>query len=422
LNILRITIILVLGYHYGDDLALQTFHSLGGWVLIFFGTLILLAISEKLLKTQIFSDKKGKCEHYDLKSSLGTFCNKCGRILKTSEVKMHKTDAAKIGAILIVSVLLTTIQAPVFALTQAKPIIVVNDQFSTEILPQISDYNLDFISREIDFEAKAKQDMSLIYLYTSYNQSKEPVKVTIEIASAKSSLHRWETCLITWPVAKGYQTKVSQIELKDFMLNENPPIIGRYFLFKYIDTNETQAVLYWYETATFTINSTSQQKHVKISLIAYPEDANSLSNIENQLLNMATYVVGYWQPIKTWSQITMIISQNGATLAIVTAAVLAGTLTLFFFETRAQKKADLNAYQKLSKPNKQIVDAILETEKTTTPTLEAIAAAYQKITGKQTSKEQLLKNISKLEKTNTIRGYVANIRDEPLQAWKTTLK
>jgi hypothetical protein len=421
LNILRITTILVLGYDYGEDFAFQIFHLLGGWILIFLGTLILLAISEKIFKTQIFTDKKDRCPQCNLKSPLEVFCSKCGRILKPPKIKLYKTDIAKISIISVCLILLASIQAPVFALTRAKPIVMVNNQFSTDVLPQIPDYNLDFSSRETEFEAKAKQDMSLIYLYTSYNQSKEPVKVAIEIASTKSSLHRWETCLITWPVSKGYQTKVTQIELKDIKLNENPPIISRYFVFTYIDTNETQAVLYWFETATFTINSTSQQKYVKISLIAYPEDTNNLSNIENQLVNIATYISNYWQPIKTWSQITMIISQNGATLALATTTVLVGTLILYALETKRQKRANTNAYQKLSKPNKQIVDAIIETEKTMTPTLEAIATTYQKITGKRISKEQLLKRISEIETTKIIKSCVANRQDEPLQIWKTAL-
>ena len=421
LNILRITTILVLGYYYGEDLAFQIFHLLGGWILIFLGTLILLAISEKIFKTQIFTDKKDRCPQCNLKLPLKSFCYKCSRILKPPKIRLYKTDIAKISIFTVCLILLASIQAPAFALTQAKPMVMVNNQFSTEVLPQIPEYNLDFSSRETEFEAKAKQDMSLIYLYTSYNQSKEPVKVAIEIASTKSSLHRWETCLITWPVSKGYQTKVTQIELKDIKLNENPPIISRYFAFTYIDTNETQAVLYWFETAIFTINSTLQQKYVKISLIAYAEDTTNLSNIENQLVNIATYISNYWQPIKTWSQITMIISQNGATLAIVTTIVLMGTLILYALETKRQKRANTNAYQKLSKPNKQIVDAIIETEKTMTPTLEAIATTYQKITGKRISKEQLLKRLTEIETTNTIKSYVANRQDEPQQIWKTAL-
>jgi len=38
-------------------------------------------------------------------------------------------------------------------------------------------------------------------------------------------------------------------------------------LFQYKTTITTQAAIYWRETATFTVNSTSRQEHGKISLI-----------------------------------------------------------------------------------------------------------------------------------------------------------
>jgi len=426
LNILRITIILTLGYHYGEDLALQVFHLLGGWILIFLGTLLLLFISEKIFKTKIFANPAQKCSQCNPKpQSNQSFCFTCGKILKPANIPIQKIDIVKIAVIAVSVILLMSIQAPVFALTQAHPIVVnvtpSGQQVSTEILPQLSNYSLSFWYRDTQFEQKAKQDMSLIYLYSPINQSKEPIWVTIEIASTISSLHRWEVCLITWPISKGYQPEATQIELKDVQLTQNPPIISRYFVFNYTKTNETQAVLYWYETAIFTVNSTSQQKHVKISLIAYPETPEDLSQIENQLVALATAITSYWQPIKMWSQITMLISENGVTLAAMSSTLIAVMIVLYTLETRRQRKANGNAYQKLSKPNRQIIDTVRETEKRTTPTLDNIATTYQKTTGKQINKKQLLKKLSEIENTGIVKSFVANKQDEPLQVWKTQI-
>jgi len=427
LNILRITIILTLGYHYGKELALQVFHLLGGWILIFFGTLLLLLISEKIFKTQIFAKPAEKCSQCSPKSqSNQSFCLACGKILKPANISLRKVDIVKIAAIAVSIILLMSIQAPVFALTQAHPIVVYEtpygQQVSTEILPQLStNYTLSFWGRDTEFEQKAKQDMSLIYLYMPINESKEPIWVTIEIASTISSLHRWEVCLITWPISQGYQPKVTQIELKDVQLTQNPPIISRYFVFTYPETNETQTVLYWYETAIFTVNSTSQQKHVKISLIAYPETLEDLPQIENQLVALATGITRYWQPIKMWSQITMLISENGITLTAASSTLIAAIIVLYTLETRRQRKANGNTYQKLSKSNRQIIDAIRETERTGTPTLDNIATTYQKTTGKQIYKRQFLKKLSEIEDTDIIESSVANMQDEPLQVWKTKL-
>jgi len=422
LNIVRITIILMLGYYYGEALALQVFHLLGGWILIFLGTLLLLTISEKIFKTKIFTSTAQKCSQCRSKSKTKQdFCTSCGRILKPSSMKISKVDMVKIAAIATSVIVLMSIQTPVFALTEASPIIVIDtpsgQQVSTTILPQVPDYTLTFWYRDTDFEEKAKQDMSLVYFYSPTNQSKEPMWVAIEIASTSSSLHRWETCLITWPLSKGYQPKVTQIELRDIQLTENPPIIGRYFAFQYVATNETQAVLYWYETATFTVNSTSQQKHVKISVITYPETIEDMPNIENQMIAIATAIANYWQPIKTWSQITMIISQNGANLAAVTSIMLIATLIFNHVENRKQKKTSTNVYQKLSTQHKQIVDAVREIEKTVKPTLDDIT----KTIGKRISKKQLLQELSELEKIGIIKSIISSQQDEPIKTWKTQI-
>ena len=426
LNIIRITIILILGYHYGEALALQAFHLLGGWVLIFLGTLLLLATSEKIFKTQIFTNPAPNCPRCTpTPKSNESFCLACGRIIKPQELIIHKIDVAKIAAITASIILLLSIQAPVFALTQGPPIVIINtpsgQQVSTDILPQISNYTLSFWYRDTQFEQKAKQDMSLIYLYSSINQSEDLIWVTIEMAPTLSTLHGWEKCLITWPLTHGKQPKVTQIELKDIQILENPPITSRYFAFNYTDTHMTQAVLYWYETATFTTNSTAKQEHVKISLIAYPQNTKDLPKIEDQLLSVAKEIAEYWQPIKTWSQITILISQNGITLTTITSTILIATIILYCLEKRKQRKANTNAYQKLSEPNRQIIDAVQKTEKTTLPTLNNIAKTYRKTTKKSIRKKRLLQKLLELEKTGLIESRIANKQDEPTQTWRTQI-
>ncbi|MGQ9551910.1 MAG: exosortase/archaeosortase family protein [Candidatus Bathycorpusculaceae bacterium] len=424
LNIIRITTILMVGYHYGEQLALQVFHLLGGWILIFIGTLLLLVAAEKILRAQIFTRSTAKCLQCNPNpQSHQTLCLACSRVLKPEETAIHKGDIIKVAAIGVCVILLMSIQAPVFALTQSPAIVVVKtpygEQFSTEILPELSDYTLQFAYRDTEFERIAKQDMSLAYLYTPKNESYKPVWVTIEMAQTRSSLHRWEACLITWPLQKGLQVRVSQIELKDITLMESPSIIGRYFVFQYIKTNQTQAVLYWYESATFAANSTFQQEHVKISLIAYPRSLEELPQIEDQLVALAKPIISYWQPIKTWSPIAAFISEKSVYLAGGTSMLLTATVILYALETERQRKANRNAYQKLSQANRQIIDAVRETEKTTTPTLDSISSAYQKATGQSIDNEKLLQKLAELERTGTVKRQIANKHDEPIQIWKT---
>jgi len=426
LNVLRITIILTFGYNYGEAPALEIFHLTGGPILIFIGTILLLAISEKIFKMRIFKNVQMECSNCQqpLKTE-DPSCLQCGRILRPPDIPMGKSDIAKIAVIALTVTLLFSIQTPVFALTSANPIILTTkpggQQFSTGILPEIPNYTLAFYYRDTQFEQRAKQDMSLVYVYHPRNESLEPIFVAFEIASTRQSLHRWEACLITWPLSKGYQPRVNQIELKDIRLNENPPIIGRYFAFAYKDTNETQVVLYWYETAIFTINQTSQQKHMKISLIAYPDGFDNLQQIENQLTETAKAIVNYWQPIKTWSQISMIISQNGATMAAGSVVIMFSAIILYVFQVKKQMAANRIAYQKLSKENQQIIDAVKEAEKRGMSTLANIVDAYEKIKQTHFSKIQILERLNTLEEIGIIKHTIASRNDEPVQIWKAKI-
>jgi exosortase/archaeosortase family protein len=424
LNIIRLTAILLIGYHLGEETALQTFHLLGGWMLIFLGTLLLLFVSEKIFKMQIFAKPAEKCLKCNPKNvTKQSFCHTCGRILEPRSAKLSRSGVMKIVAVVVSIVLLMSIQAPVFALTQSPATVIITtpsgQQVSTEILPEISGYELDFIYRDTNFEARAKQDMAIQYRYSPIDQLSEPIWVTIEIASTRSSLHAWEACLINYPIRQGDQPRVSKIELKDVQLVENPPIFGRYFVFQYTKTNETQAVLYWVEAATFAVNSTSKQKFAKISVIALPDSLENPTSLENQLQVFATAIANYWQPIKTWSYVALLLSQNGDKLMMLTTAMLAGIVVFYVFITRKKGKATLRTYEKLPKSSRQIVDVTHETEKKSISTLNNIALGCQNMTGQPLDKEQLLHELSAIEKARILQSVVTNRNDEPILVWKT---
>jgi exosortase len=422
-NIIRITTTVLIGYQYGENSALQTFHLLGGWAFTLIGTLLLLVISEKILKTQIFAKKLEECPQCSSKpQSNHNFCFTCGRI-KAVGGKIRKNELIKVFAIVASVLLLLSIQAPVFALTQSPAEVIINtpmgEQASTELFPSISGYNFQFAYRDTDFEEMAKNDMALAYIYTPKNESLKPIWIALEIASTRSTLHRWEGCLVNYPLQQGIKPKVEEIELSDIQLSENPPIISRYFAFRYTQTNATQAVLYWFESATFAINSTSQQKQVKISLIAYPDSVEELPKIKEQLLTIARPIVSYWQPVKMWSSVAVIMSQNGDRLVATTSTLLAAILIVYGLDAKRQRKINKSAYQKLSKGDKQMFDVIRETEKRATSTVHNIANLYCEVTGQIIDEDQLLQKLAELEKIGIIKSYIASKHDEPILIWKT---
>jgi len=425
LNIIRITTIILIGFYSNEEIALQLFHLLGGWFLILMGTFLMLLIAEKIFHTQFFAKPIQKCGECDTKPKTNqNFCFTCGRILKPVSIRLQRTDIIKITTIIISVILLISIQTPVFALTEGPAQVIIQtpagEQGNTQLLPQIEGYTLAFAYRDTDFEELARQDASLLYAYYPSDETKDPVWVGVEIGTSTSLLHNWETCLISWQLEHEKSALVTQLALKDIQIQQNPPIISRYFAFQWVKTNQTQVVLYWFETARFMTNGTAQQKNIKISLITYPPTPQNLTEAEN-LLSFATAIVEHWQPIKTWMQISVILSQNGAYLAAITTIFLAVLIVLYIIEKIKQIKANANAYQKLSKPTKQIIDIVIKTQKATKPTLSAIAAKYKNRTGESIEKEELFHRISEAEKTGIIKSCIASNQDEPIQIWKAQM-
>jgi exosortase len=426
LNIIRITTIITIGFYSNEETALQLFHLLGGWFLILMGTLLLLLIAEKIFRTQFFTKPVQKCEECNPKpKTKHNFCFTCARILKPASIRLQKTDIIKMTTILVSVILLISIQSPVFALTEGPAQVIIQtpagQKGNTQLLPQIEGYALSFVYRDTEFEELSRQDASLLYAYYPLDKTKDPVWVGVEIGTSTSLLHSWEKCLISWRIEHDKTAIVRELDLKDIQLQENPPIISRYFAFQWVETNQTQVVLYWFGTARFITNGTDQQKNIKISLITYPDTPQNLMEAENLLRSFAPAIVEYWQPIKTWTQTSLVISQNGAYLAAITAVFLAVLIVLYLIEKIKQMKANTNAYTKLSKPTKQLIDIVIKTQKTTTPTLSAIAATSKNETGESIEKEELFHRISEAEKTGIIKSHIASNQDEPIQIWKAQM-
>jgi hypothetical protein len=215
---------------------------------------------------------------------------------------------------------------------------------------------------------------------------------------------------------------VTQLELKDIQILQNPPIIARYFAFQYTKTNQTQIVLYWYETSTFTTNTTSQQKHVKISLIAYPKTPEETPTIEDQLLPVAEAIANYWQPIKAWTQIALTISQNGPTLTAATATLLAITLAYQKLQKRQERKSTLKLYNKLAlREERPILQAIHQASQKGKSTANRIASHYRKLTGKPIKLELLIEKLREAENVGLIKKDITSGEDEPIITWKSRI-
>jgi len=425
LNVFRVTIVLLLGYNYGAQLALDTFHLFGGLALTILGAVLLLAVLEGVFETQIFlrggtTQPCNECQSRT--NNQEDFCYNCGRLLQYPKMRLKGTEIAKILAALIAVSLLIWIQVPAFAVTQGPAKLLLKtptgEQGNTEILPQIADYYLSFILRDSNFENKSHQDASLMYLYSHQNHTKENVWVGIEVAQTRSSLHRWEVCRIIWPTTHGYDPSVRQLDLRDIQILENPPIVARYFAFQYKGSNVTQVVLYWFETSSLILDDTLQQKQVKISLISYPRSPQEIQETEDDLRDFALAIAGYWQPTKTWTKIALTISKNGLTMSTISAALLVCVIVIAVTDVIKRRKTITRTYSKLPDEARQIVDAIQKIEKNSVATIQNIAATSSDTS---TDLKTLNGQLIRAEEAGLISPQITNRNDEPIQSWKSNV-
>jgi exosortase len=424
LNILRVTLIIVIGYYSGPDLALNIFHLLGGWTLILLGTLVLILTAEKVFKIQIFRRNLETCTH-PLKEKEGKYCLQCGKILKNHPLYLTKKDILKLGSIVMISILLLSIQVPVFALTKGSTEVFIKkpsgEEAVAKILPEIEGYELRFSYRDEAFEKISGQNASIFYQYFPKGNSKQIIWVGLEISTTKGNLHPWEVCLITWPQTHGGQATVNQLDLRDIRLFDNPPITARYFAFHEKGSNVTQVILYWYTQSIFKTESGYQQKWSKISVIEYTINPNNYKTVEEDILPISKAIANYWQPIASWSWVALSIAQNGLTLILITLFLIAGSFSYYLYHEYNRRKTIKGLYERINYlEDRGIIDAIKALRKEIASETK-IKSKYDEITKKDINLNTINDKLVLAEKSGIIRRKMISINDEPYIIWKSNI-
>jgi len=421
LNITRLVATVLVGYYFGEATALSVFHVFGGWILVFIGTLLLLASFQRVFGVDLVpkpSRECQTCEKLDPPADSG-FCFNCSRLLRSPAASFGRTDIARVLAVLAATILITAVQMPIL-LTKEHAELMVNtpsgQAFSTEILPQMDNYSLAYVMRDVEFERYAKQDLSLIYSYVPDNWSEDTIWVMLEIASIRSSLHRTEACLMEWYAAG---ERVEELVQRDYQLLDNPPVVGRFCVFHYTRSETNQTLIYWIQTSIFSINSTIVEKYVKISLVTYPTSLDQVSISESRLLSLATSVMDYWRPVNQWSQVALLLSNNRYVFILLPLSLLVGTVLYVVFQRVRDKRADVLAYQKLPQRHRQVVNVINQVQVSSPATFGNIWSAYGKITGQLIERQEFQNMLLAVEKTGVVKGGFVSIDDYPFKVWKT---
>ncbi|MHA2345697.1 MAG: exosortase/archaeosortase family protein [Candidatus Hodarchaeales archaeon] len=416
LNVFRIVVIVIIAFYFGPTLALDIFHVFGGWALIFVGVVILFSLSERVLKIRLFRKKRIDCDHDE--SYLDT-CTKCGQVLRFSQIHLSNYFQVKSILIFLVIIILLTIQVPVFVFSE-KGAEVSSLGLSSEtpgtILPKINGYELDFSYRDSEFERISGQDASLMYMYRPDNHSKPIIWVGLEIGKTKAILHSWEGCLITWPSFQGEEVKVTQLDLRDIRLNENPPLTARYFAYYWHNSLEAQVVLYWYTASVFQTPNGFQEKYVKISVIEYPVEPSYFQTAEIDIHPIAQEIANYWEPTNKWTQMALIIAKNGSTLLFFILSTFVGISAYIIILQRNRRKKIMTLISRLEDPLEKDLLEILSKDHVV-KTLPVLTSKLKKV---QNSLDGniIYEKLTQAEKTGLVKRKISNIHDDPYLSWE----
>ncbi len=164
---------------------------------MFIGVLLLLAITDKVFKKPKPPQPCPTCNPTPTNPA-ETFCPNCGKLFKHPKTKLNKADITKIAGIAIILIMLLSIQAPVFALTQGPAQVIIQTPSGTQVntanslLPNMAGYNLSYVYRDTAFEQESGDDAALVYAYNSPNETASTVWVAVQIAASVTSEHQWE--------------------------------------------------------------------------------------------------------------------------------------------------------------------------------------------------------------------------------------
>ncbi len=319
LNISRIIILIAIGYYYNANLALKIFHLIGGGLVIFLGTLLLLYFLQSIFKTKIFSDDN-VIDHNHL--IITDHCVKCGLI----DVKLNHTlkniDAIKFFSIIVIIVAPMLFNTQVYNLTTATSQVLLDDTNLPDVLinllPIIPDYNLDLIYRDVYYQNLTDQDAALMYKYSTNVTEKPDFWVGVSIANSIGELHAWDTCIIP-SIRNGYGTQYS---LHDIILLDNPTISARFFSFKEHNRRDIQVTLFWFSRSVFQTNLGYNKKWVMFSVIRTIDKPELVDETEESLIPIGQNIASYWNPMDKWSDTGLILVRMAPTIILSALSIL----------------------------------------------------------------------------------------------------
>ena len=483
LNALRISIILLLWYHYGEQVS-ETFHAMSGSIMAVPGTLAILIIGERLLKVRISiagsrSDAGSKgCEYCQTSRSMNEHvCFICSRLLASI-----KLDGRSIARFFLIAVIVASMFAVNASQVQAQSSLASRvaafDMLSIDgrekdtvgiFLPEIDGYRLEYSYRDQRVEKVLRQDAALAYRYVKLepSTSKEDgtpaeirrlmqpsVYAAVQISTGK---HRWEDSMLIYPSKVGRPT-AEVLELKDAQLDKDSK--ARFFVYIRPGQKNAEAVLYWFERVPLKFGDSYENRNIQIVFWSYMntlarngfiKDENDVNGAEEFYLSIAKPVKAYWKSI-TEELLAQKNVENAVRhrfpLVMGTALLPASLLSIREFARSNSARSRIKSiYSKLNSDDKAIIDALINVESkrrrrrgeggedsnssnvlnlsifgNVYATTEEVRDEYMRLTGRTTiSMQDIMLMLKSARDSGLVKSMLVSIDDEPRVVWKSNV-
>jgi exosortase len=325
LNVLRIVITVTLGHFYGLTLATEFFHAVGGTVLAFLGTLLLLVVGSKLLKLSFISKKPSIC---GVCKSTSDVCVKCGRVFHWPQTRFKWKRLALVLIFLAIS-------ADLISLASQVNYNVVNKDKDTALMFNPSTGQTDVFTNSTGYqtifmgrENQAEEQLSLLYVgdyYLTKTEGTDTVYAIFELSDLQSKFHTWEGCLHY----QSYEINIEKINYLTVYSGNTSIVNGETITAAAPSMNQHLVLLYWFDTISLQTNGTVTSYAVKMTLLKYVPDINGQA--DNSAMEAAkasltalsqTYEESWSAAKQVNSSFVVDLYKNSATFLLVSVGLL----------------------------------------------------------------------------------------------------
>jgi exosortase len=334
LNVFRIVATVLLGRFFGLGIAVEFFHAVGGTVLAFAGTLVLLYFGSKLLKLSFVPKRSQICLSCP---SAKDVCAKCGKIVHWPKSRINWK---RLAILLVFLVVCADLIAQASAVNYNK--IVNTDESAVAFNPSTGElsafsnqtgWSAVFMGRE----TQAEEQLGLVfvgdYFLTKIDSPSDTVYAIFEVSDLQSKFHTWEGCL-------NYQAYPIHVESIKYatIYDQNTNIVNGEIITANAPTlNQSINLVYWFDSLNLKTNNTVTSYSVKITLIKYVPNANDqIDQAGSQaaitkLLTLSQSYENIWSQYKQ-SNSTFVVDlyHNGAAFTAVVTAILLVSMALVF--------------------------------------------------------------------------------------------